>query len=292
MDATATTTDASSVAQGTPGTGTFLDMKDVFGHIFNMDTATKAIQIALLVIVGLLVVGIIVTLIKKISGRRMDSRTGGFLAKTIQYAGFALILINAFKIANIDLSALLGAAGIAGIALGFAAQTSVSNFISGIFLMYEKTFAEGDVVTIGDITGVVYSIDALSVKLRMFDNRFVRIPNETLIKTNVINVTRFPLRRLNIKLTVTYDTDIERARAILLETAAANQGVLRKPDPFFQVQSFGENGIDLFLGVWFANPDWEQANNGMYIDIKKNFDAAGIEFAYPTMTIYSRKQRA
>lgn len=289
MDAPAIPTDASSAARGSPPTGPFLDMKDVFGRIFNIDAATKAIQIALMVIVGLLVVGVIVALIKKLSGKRIDSRTGGFLVKTIQYAGFTLILINAFKIANIDLSALLGAAGIAGIALGFAAQTSVSNFISGIFLMYEKTFADGDVVTVGDITGVVYSIDALSVKLRMFDNRSVRIPNETLIKTNVINVTRFPLRRLNIKVTVTYDTDIEKARRILLETAAANQGVLRKPDPFFMVQSFAESGIDLFLGVWFANPDWEQANNGMYMEIKKNFDAAGIEFAYPTMTIYPRK---
>ncbi len=289
MDVTTALADAPAAARGSSGILKFLHLDTVVGMIFNIESATKAIQIALMMLVGLIVLGIIVTLIKKISGKRMDSRTGGFLAKTVQYAGFALILINAFKIANIDLSALLGAAGIAGIALGFAAQTSVSNFISGIFLMYEKTFAEGDIVTVDDTTGVVFSIDALSVKLRTFDNRFVRIPNETLIKTNVINVTRFPLRRQNIKLTVTYDTDIERARAVLLQTAEANPGVLRKPEPFFMVQSFGANGIELFLGVWFANPDWEQANNGMYIDIKKNFDAAGIEFAYPTMTVYPKK---
>lgn len=289
MDVTTALADAPAAAQASSGVLEFLHLDTVAGMIFNIESATKAIQIALMILVGLIVVGIVVTLIKKISGKRMDSRTGGFLVKTVQYAGFALILINAFKIANIDLSALLGAAGIAGIALGFAAQTSVSNFISGIFLMYEKTFAEGDVVTVDDTTGVVFSIDALSVKLRTFDNRFVRIPNETLIKTNVINVTRFPLRRQNIKLTVTYDTDIELARTVLMQTAEANPGVLRKPEPFFMVQSFGANGIDLFLGVWFANPDWEQANNGMYIDIKKNFDAAGIEFAYPTMTIYPKK---
>lgn len=289
MDVTTALADAPAAAQGSSGVLEFLHLDTVAGMIFNIESATKAIQIALMILVGLIVVGIVVTLIKKISGKRMDSRTGGFLVKTVQYAGFALILINAFKIANIDLSALLGAAGIAGIALGFAAQTSVSNFISGIFLMYEKTFAEGDVVTVDDTTGVVFSIDALSVKLRTFDNRFVRIPNETLIKTNVINVTRFPLRRQNIKLTVTYDTDIELARTVLMQTAEANPGVLRKPEPFFMVQSFGANGIDLFLGVWFANPDWEQANNGMYVDIKKNFDAAGIEFAYPTMTVYPKK---
>jgi small-conductance mechanosensitive channel len=289
MDATTVVADTSNAVQATPHRLKLLDMDEILGKIFNLESATRAIQIALMVLIGLIVVGIIVTLIKKLSGKRMDSRTGGFIVKTVQYAGFALILINAFKIAKIDLSALLGAAGIAGIALGFAAQTSVSNFISGIFLMYEKTFAEGDIVTVDDTTGVVHSIDTLSVKLMTFDNRFVRIPNETLIKTNVINVTRFPLRRLNIKLTVTYDTDIERARKILMETAAANPGVLRKPDPFFMVQSFGANGIDLFLGVWFANSDWEQANNGMYLEIKKNFDAAGIEFAYPTMTIYPKK---
>lgn len=258
-------------------------------RILNVDVAIKALQVVIVFVLGLLLVGVVVTILKRILGKRLDSRTGTLIVRAVQYLGIALIVINAFEMADINLSALLGAAGIAGIALGFAAQTSVSNFISGLFLMSEKTFSIGDVVTVDATTGVVYSIDTLSVKLRTFDNQLVRIPNESLIKTNVVNVTRFPSRRLNIKLTVEHGTDIEKARTVLLDAAMANPGVLRSPDPFFQVQSISKDGIDLFFGVWFAKDDWEQANNGMYMEIQKRFADAGIRFAFTTLAVYSKK---
>ena len=94
-----------------------------------------------------------------------------------------------------DLSVLFGAAGIITLALGFASQTSASNLISGIFLIGDNTFSVGDTISVGSTTGQVLSIDLLSVKLRKFDNVLVRIPNETLIKTEVTTLTRFPIRQ-------------------------------------------------------------------------------------------------
>ncbi|MDR1929214.1 MAG: mechanosensitive ion channel family protein, partial [Treponema sp.] len=129
----------------------------------------------------------------KISARRVVTAR-----KAARYTGFAIALLYIFKSAGIDITAILGAAGVAGIVLGFAAQTSVSSLISGFFLMSEKPFTRGDTVKVGDITGIVLSADFLSVKLKTLDNLFVRIPNETLIKSNLINVTRFPIRRLDL----------------------------------------------------------------------------------------------
>ena len=260
-----------------------------FGRIFTFDTVLKLTRVGLTIVIGFVLVGLVMSILKHFARKRLDSRSSGLVIKLAQYLGLALIAINALEAAEIDLSALLGAAGIVGIALGFAAQTSVSNFISGFFLMSEKTFAVGDVVNVDATTGIVYSIDALSVKLRTFDNQLVRIPNETLIKTNVTNITRFAARRLNIRLTITYADDIEKARTVLMEAAAANEGVLRQPEPLFMVQSFGKDGIELLFGVWVATSDWVDANNSMYIDVRKRFEAAGISFAYPTMTIYAEK---
>jgi len=184
----------------------------VLDRLFTVDTAVRVIRVGLTIVVGILLVGLIVAIIRRVISKRLDTRNGAVIVKVVQYAGIALIVINAFEAAQVDLSALLGAAGIAGIAIGFAAQTSVSNFISGFFLVSDKTFAVGDILTVDGITGEVYAIETLSVKLKTFDNRLVRIPNETLIKSNVINVTRFPVRRLNIQVTVPHGTDIARAR--------------------------------------------------------------------------------
>ncbi|MGD9940864.1 MAG: mechanosensitive ion channel family protein [Clostridia bacterium] len=294
MNETANTTEAAAgvVESATGSTRSIFDLlpdTGLIGRIFTVDTAWKVLQVLLTIFIGLILVGLVISLLRRFTRKRFDARTGGLIIKIAQYLGITLIVINVFDVAQINLSALLGAAGIAGIALGFAAQTSVSNFISGVFLVSEKTFAQGDVLTVGDTTGIVYSIDAMSVKLRTFDNKLIRIPNETLIKTNVANITRFPVRRVNLKILVTYDTDLEKARAIMLDVAARNTDVLRNPEPVFMVNSYADSGIDLFFGVWCASSDWFQGLNSISIDIKKRFDAEGIEFAFPTRTIYTKK---
>lgn len=264
----------------------------ILGRLFTMDAALTVMRVVLAIVLGAVVVGVIVTLIRRVTAKRMDARTSGLVVKITQYLGLALIAVNALDAAKVNLSGLLGAAGIAGIALGFAAQTTVSNFISGFFLVSEKTFSVGDVITIEGSTGVVYSVDALSIKLRSFDNQLIRIPNETLIKTRVTNITRFPARRLNINLVVTYDTDLDRLRAALMELASANQFVLRKPEPLYMVQRFGDNGVELLFGVWLANEDWVSGNNGVLADIKRRFEADGIKFALPTRTVYAKAEAA
>mgnify|MGYP000961946794 CR=1 FL=1 len=196
------------------------------------------------------------------------------------------MIINFAKTAGLDLTALLGAAGIAGIAIGFAAQTSVSNLISGLFLLTEKAYVVGDVLDVGGgIVGTVDSIDMLSVKLRTFDNRLVRIPNETLVKTNIINVTRYPIRRLNINLSITYRSDLEKTRALLLKAAGENPWVLKNPAPLFMVEGFGASGVDLFLGVWFVKDNYADTKNSMLLEIKRSLDAERVAFAHQTVTV-------
>jgi small-conductance mechanosensitive channel len=262
----------------------------LFGQLFTIDTVIKIARVAISLFLGLIFVGLVITILKKVTSKRMDVRTSGLIVKIAQYMGFAFILINALDAAQVNLSTLLGAAGIVGIALGFAAQTSVSNFISGFFIVSEKTFAQGDVINVEGTTGIVYSIDAMSVKLRTFDNQLIRLPNEMLIKSTVTNITRFPVRRLNIEFTVTYGTDIERIRAVLYEVVKECPNALRNPEPLFMVTGFKDSGVGLLLGVWFATGEWFDGNNYMYIAIKKRLEAEGIEFAYPSVSIYANPE--
>lgn len=213
-----------------------------------------------------------------------------FLArKIVKYAGYIIAAAILLKAVGINITALLGAAGIAGIAIGFAAQTSVSNLISGIFLISEKPFEMGDIIQTGDITGTVLSIDLLSIKIQTFDNRFVRIPNETIIKTNVINLTKFPIRRMDIRFQVSYNADIEKVIDTCAKIAQRNRYALDNPEPLILVDSFDNSGINILFGIWFERSQLVSLKNSIIIDIQRRFAEEHIEIPYPKMDVYIKE---
>ncbi len=147
--------------------------------------------------------------------------------------------------------------------------------------------AVGEVVSVGSITGIVLSIDLLSVKLRTFDNRFVRIPNETILKGELVNFTRFPIRRFDINLGVAYKEDIGRVMRILREIADNHPLVLDEPEPLILFTGFGTSALDILFGVWFHLPDFLPLRKTLLQEIKERFDAEGIEIPFPHTTLYT-----
>ncbi|MDZ7682361.1 MAG: mechanosensitive ion channel family protein [Fodinibius sp.] len=212
----------------------------------------------------------------------------GMLAgKLVFYTGLIILTVTVMGELGISMAPLLGAAGIVGIALGFASQTSVSNIISGLFLIAEQPFKVDDIITINTTTGFVMSIDVLSVKLRTFDNKFVRIPNELIIKTEVTNLTRFPIRRFDAKVSVAYKEDIEKVREILLDVAEKNRYSLSEPEPQVIFETFGTSSIDLGFRVWAPVDEWLDLKNTIQEEVKKQFDENGIEIPFPHVSLYA-----
>src|SRR5690606_3292870 len=132
---------------------------------------------------------------------------------------------------TIDLTAIFGAAGIIGIVVGVASQTSIGNIVSGFFLVSEKSFELGDLIRIGDKSGTVYSIYLFSIKIKTFDNLLLRIPNQTVISSEVINVTRFPIRRFDLDLSVAYKEDLGKVKEIIDRVVKNNPLCLDEPEP-------------------------------------------------------------
>ena len=211
---------------------------------------------------------------------------GLVVGRLLTYAGLLGLAVTVLAQLGFNLAPLLGAAGILGIAFGFASQTSVSNLISGFFIMGEQPFVVGDVVQVAGREGTVLSIDMLSVKLRTFDNTFIRIPNETLVKSEVVTMTRFPVRRINVYLGVAYKEDLERVKSVLFDTARANPDILMEPEPVFVFKGFGDSSLDILFGAWTVREKWLQAKNAIHIEIKRALDDAGIEIPFPHRTLY------
>ncbi len=193
----------------------------------------------------------------------------------------------ALNILGVNLSLLVGAAGILTVAVGFAAQTSASNLISGLFLMGEQPFVMGDVIKVGDTTGRVVSIDLLSVRLTTFDNLLVRIPNETMLKSNMTNLTHYPLRRVDLRIGIAYKEDIAAVRQVLEEIAHKNPLSLEEPKPSTLMLGYGDSSVDLQFRVWAAEENFLELRNSLYEEVKRVFDERGIEIPFPHRTIYT-----
>ncbi len=236
---------------------------------------------------GLPFMRIVSRLVNRASAKRLSEQSGMLLGNAVTYAGSALVILMCLRELGFKLTAFLGAAGVVGVAVGFAAQTSLSNLISGLFLIAEKPFEVGDVIQIDNTTGIVHSIDLISLKLRTFDNRFIRIPNETLVKNQLTNITRFPIRRLDIDVGVAYKENVDHVIRVLNEVADRNPFCLDEPAPLIIFKGFGESALEFLFGVWFQKSDMLNLRNSIMREIKERFDAENIEIPFPHRSLYA-----
>lgn len=215
--------------------------------------AIMALRAGLTLIVGFALGRMFGRLAGRVAERRGSAQTKMIAKRLVFYAVFGIACFMALESLGVELGVLLGAAGILTVALGFASQTSASNLISGLFLLGERPFSVGDTIEVGASIGEVLSVDLLSVKLRTFDNLFVRVPNETLIKSEIINYSRNPIRRMEINLRVAYEQNLDSVRALLLELAADDPDILEEPDPIVWIDVLGESAVHIRFLCWAAN---------------------------------------
>ena len=145
----------------------------------------------------------------------------------------------------------------------------------------------GDIIRVGSTTGEVLSIDLLSLKLRTFDNLYVRIPNESLIKSEVTTLTKFPIRRFDLMVGVAYKEDLEKVSRVLFEVADNNPLCLEEPKPLFIFLGFGDSSLNIQFSVWTEKDNFLELRNSMFLGVKAAFDRENIEIPFPHRTIYT-----
>lgn len=251
------------------------------------ERAVHGLRAFILLIVGLILARLASTGVVRTLARQADAHQQMLLRRVVFYSIAAIFVASALFELGFKLSVLLGAAGVLTVAIGFASQTSASNVISGLFLLGEKPFAVGDVIRVGSTTGEVLSIDLLSAKIRTFDNLFVRIANENLIKSEITNLTRFPIRRVDTMVGVAYKEDLRRVVKILNEVAARNPLCMAEPAPLFIFQNYGDSALNLQFSVWAERGKFLDVKNALAIEIKEAFDEHNIEIPFPHRTLYT-----
>lgn len=236
-------------------------------------------------LIGYLLADRLSKFIEKPIERRFSPHHAQLTGRGVYYITLIAFVIIGLQHLGFNLTVLLGAAGVFTVAISFASQTAASNLISGIFLLFERPFKVGDSICVQGISGVVKSIDLLSSKIKTPDNTLIRIPNETLIKSNITNLSYFTTRRLELLVTVTGDTLLTKAKACLLTVAEQASHVLKTPMPVALIQGFEAAGIVLKLQVWINTDDSSMVKSLLQENITIAFEEQKIQISYPAVAL-------
>ncbi|RLF91526.1 mechanosensitive ion channel family protein [Thermococci archaeon] len=199
---------------------------------------------------------------------------------------YALVTVGFFLALNIagfsgKLTTIIAAAGITGIVLGFSAQTVIANFISGIFMYFDKPLKIGDPVEVGGYSGIVHDIRILSTRIRTWDGLLVRIPNEKLFNSEIKNLAKYPARRVDVIVGIAYKEDVERAIKVIRETLEEIPYVLAEPEPSIFINELGDSSVNIAVRAWAPSEKWFDVRTQILQRIKEALDREGIEIPFP-----------
>ncbi len=258
---------------------------DKLREIF-IDKAPTILEAAAIIVVSVF----LALFIRQLMRKNLKMRIPGHVYKPLETAIFYLIVILGVVIAlspfGISLSGLILAGGFAGIVIGFAAQQSLSNLMSGIFLLVEQPLRIGDPIQVADVSGVVHDISFLSTRIRTWDGQIVRIPNNTVFNEVITNYIRTKARRVDIKIGVHYKSDLDKAINVIKELLDNHPYCLANPAPEVFVEEYSDSAIVLRARCWAPPPVWFTTKIEIQTKLKKVLDEAGVVIPYPQLDLH------
>ena len=191
---------------------------------------------------------------------------------------------------KINITSLLAGVGFIGLALSFAAKDTVGNIISGVVIIIDVPFKEGDWISLGEMHATVTEIRLRTTVLTTFDNEIVVVPNMQISQERIVNYTITPKSRIKVSIGIAYKEDIQRARNILLETVKGDERILLDPSPNVIVTDLGASSINMKLRFWTEDPLLKFSLMWEYTEkCKQAMDRAGIQIPFPHMQLFIEK---
>lgn len=255
--------------------------------IRNMKAKLTSIAIAAVILVASILFAL---LVRRLMRRSLRGKLPEYVYKPLENITFYTIVFTGIVAAlvplGVNLSGLIVAGGIAGIVIGFASQQAVSNLISGLFLLIEQPLRIGDPVALEGVEGIVSDINVFSTKVRTWDGTIVRIPNSTVFSTVITNFYRTRARRVEIRIGLSYGTDIEKAISVLRRIMDEHPFCLVNPAPEVFVQEYGDSSIVFTMRCWAPPQVWFRTKIELQTVLKQELDKAGIEIPFPQLDLH------
>ncbi|WP_394333614.1 mechanosensitive ion channel family protein [Belliella pelovolcani] len=263
--------------------------------LFSIGESSLTVGLLITLVFSIFLLLIISEFVRKILVKRVLSKyqiergTRQSVGTIVKYVIIIAGLVSILQTNGIDLSAFGILAGALGVGIGFGLQNITNNFISGLIILFEQPIKVGDRIEVGDISGDVIKISARSTTIVTNDNISVIIPNSQFIDSQVINWSHNDRNiRFNFPVGVSYNEDPEKVKAILIEVAKANEGVLASPSPDVLFDDFADSSLNFYLRVWtseYINKP-KVLKSQLYYEIFRRFKEQGIEIPFPQRDIH------
>ncbi|SFH97085.1 mechanosensitive ion channel family protein [Albimonas pacifica] len=211
-----------------------------------------------------------------------------FIVVAIYWVVLAIGLMVVLSALGVDVTPVFALIGGASFILAFALQSTLGNLASGLMIMINRPFDEGDYVDVGGVAGTVRSVSIMSTTVVTPDNQVIVIPNANVWGNVITNVTISPTRRVDLTFGIAYEDSIEKAQAVLEQVVAAHPLVLEEPAPVIRVGALGPSSVDFICRPWVKGADYWTVHWDLTRQVKEAFDAAGISIPYPQQDLHVR----
>uniref|UniRef100_A0A7C3UHU0 Mechanosensitive ion channel family protein n=1 Tax=Geoglobus ahangari TaxID=113653 RepID=A0A7C3UHU0_9EURY len=255
-------------------------------ELFKQIDLFKILLAVVIMASAVLIAKIVAASLRRALSDRLKRDQLEILVKISYYLIIFLGFVTITPLFGVSLSGLLVAGGITGIVLGFASQSVVSNFISGLFLLWEKPIKIGDQINVDNIAGFVEDIHIMSTIIRTYDGIFVRIPNEKVFTSNITNYVANVARRFEYVIGIRYADDANRAIEIIRDLIDREPFALKYPEPQVFVDNLGDSSVNIVVRIWAPSREWFDVKMKLLWNIKVELEKNGIEIPFPQRVIW------
>lgn len=217
---------------------------------------------------------------------KADEGVCAFIASLCKISLRIVVLISAAASLGVNVTSIVTALGAAGVTAGLALKDSLSNFASGVLILFNKPFKVGDYLELSGTAGTVHSIGLMYTTLMTPDNKAVLLPNSSVTSEKIVNASAQPQRRIDLSFSIAYGADIERAKQVLAQAATACPFALSEPAPLFAVTAHEESAVILSAYIWCEAGHYLDAKFDLMERVKYAFDEQGITIPFPQMDIH------
>ena len=259
-------------------------MQDMYGHMGAVGPLVLSVGKALIVLIlGWIVAGGIGGLVKRRVNAtpQIDPTLGNFLASLVKWVILAMVLVAVLGIFGIQATSIVAILGAASLAIGLALQGTLSDLAAGVMLVLFRPYKLGQFVDIGGTSGTVKDLNLFTTELATADNVQIIVPNGKAWGAIITNYSAHDTRRVDLTFGIDYGDDIDKAMAIILETARADARVHAEPEPWVRVTNLGDSSVDLTARLWCDAADYWDLKFTLTKAMKEAFDKGGISIPYP-----------
>ena len=256
---------------------------------FIWETIMQLIVAILIVYIGISLARLFAYLLNKtLIKKGVDTTIRDFLCLILRYTLMAISFIAGLAHIGVQTASLIAILGAASLAIGLALKGALSNFAAGILLIVLRPFKQGEFIEAAGTSGTVESIQVFNCILKAGDNRYIVVPNRSILKSNIVNVSRKPERRIDLVIRVSYESDLKQVKALLEEVVLANAKVLATPKLQIAVSELAASSVNLVVRPWVKSSDYWSVRFALTEAIKVAFDEANINIPYSQLQLHCK----